>query len=69
MVSFSSNSKTLIEAPTIAGANELENKYGRERWRKISIISHETTATILNYSNKPNDIQIFLKKETERTAS
>ena len=28
-----------MEAPTIDGAKELENKYGLERWRNISIIS------------------------------
>ena len=28
-----------IEAPTIAGASVLENKYGLDFWRKISIIS------------------------------
>jgi hypothetical protein len=28
-----------IEAATIGGANELENKYGRLRWRSMSIIS------------------------------
>ena len=39
MVSFSNNSKTFNEAPTIEGAKEFENKYGRERWRNISIIS------------------------------
>ena len=33
------NSMALIAPPATAGANELENKYGRERCRRSSIIS------------------------------
>ena len=32
-------SSALSEAPTIDGATEFENRYGRERWRSIAMIS------------------------------
>ena len=36
---LSSRPSTAIDAATIGGASELENRYGRERWRSISTIS------------------------------
>ena len=36
---LASRSTTAIDAPTIAGAIEFENRYGRERWRRRSTIS------------------------------
>ena len=32
-------SSALSEAPTIGGATEFENRYGRDRWRSIATIS------------------------------
>ena len=33
------NSSALSDAATIGGGRELENRYGRERWRSRSMIS------------------------------